>query len=113
MTSLQNSQVNNLTVLHGGAAAASVAYGNASGKPDAFDVLTLSRLGSLYMTRPRLSDYVANRAELELCAGRFFAALAAGTLLPHAVERFALSDAAAAHVHLEDRGTLTIPILVP
>jgi len=90
-----------------------VAYGNASGKPDPYDVLGLSRLGSLYLTRPRLNDYVAERAELELSAGRVFEALDAGVLRPHPVKRFALADAAAAHLHLEDRAELSIPILAP
>ncbi|MEQ8661464.1 MAG: quinone oxidoreductase [Gammaproteobacteria bacterium] len=90
-----------------------VAYGNASGAPEPCEVLALARLGSLFLTRPRLPDYVATRAELELCAGRYFAALAAGIVRPHALTRFALADAAAAHVHLEDRDQLTIPVLVP
>ncbi len=90
-----------------------VAYGNASGPPDPLDVLALARHGSLFLTRPRLPEYVATRAELELCAGRYFDALASGIVRPHATERFALADAAAAHVHLEDRSRLTMPVLVP
>lgn len=90
-----------------------VAYGNASGKPDPFDVLTLSRLGSLYLTRPRLTEYIATAEDLALSAGRFFDALERGIVWPHPVERFALADAAAAHRHLEDREKHSIPILVP
>lgn len=90
-----------------------VAYGNASGPPDPLDVLALARHGSLFLTRPRLPEYVATRAELELCAGRYFDALASGIVRPHATQRFALADAAAAHVHLEDRSTLAMPVLVP
>ena len=90
-----------------------VAYGNASGTPAPFDVLTLSRLGSLFLTRPRLNDYIATRADLEAAAARYFAVLAAGVVRPHAVRHFALAEAAAAHRHLEDRATLTIPVLVP
>jgi NADPH2:quinone reductase len=90
-----------------------VAYGNASGKVEPFDVLELARLGSLFLARPRLGDYLATRQELELSAGRYFDALARGVVRPHAAERFALADAAAAHRHLEDRSKHTIPILVP
>lgn len=90
-----------------------VAYGNASGKPDPLDVLALSRHGSLYLTRPNLAHYVSTRTELELSTGRFFDALERGIVWPHAVERFALEDAPAAHRHLEDRAKHTIPILVP
>ncbi len=90
-----------------------VAYGNASGKPEPFDILHLSRLGSLYLTRPRLTEYIATKADLELSATRFFEALERGIVWPHPVERFALEDAPAAHRHLEDREKHTIPILVP
>lgn len=90
-----------------------VAYGNASGKPEPFDILNLSRLGSLFLTRPRLTEYVASKADLELSAARFFDALERGIVWPHPVERFALEEAPAAHRHLEDREKHTIPILVP
>jgi NADPH2:quinone reductase len=90
-----------------------VAYGNASGKPEPFDVLGLAARGSLVLTRPRLNDFVATRADLDLAAARYFGALAEGVVAPHPVQHFALGDAAAAHVHLEDRATLTIPVLVP
>lgn len=90
-----------------------VAYGNASGKPPPFDVLTLSRLGSLYLTRPRLTDYVESRADLEGAAARYFDVLLRGIVRPHPVEHFALAAAGAAHEHLEDRATLSIPVLVP
>ena len=90
-----------------------VAYGNASGKPPPFDVLTLARLGSLFLTRPRLSEYVASRADLEGAAARYFDVLERGIVRPHAVEHFALAAAGAAHEHLEDRATLSIPVLVP
>ncbi|MEQ8234605.1 MAG: quinone oxidoreductase [Gammaproteobacteria bacterium] len=90
-----------------------VAYGNASGAPEPCEVLALARHGSLFLTRPRLPDYVADRSELEHCAGRYFDALAAGVVRPNAIERYALADAAAAHLHLEDRERLTTPVLVP
>src|SRR6185503_5690637 len=41
-----------------------VSFGNASGKPDPLDLLTLSNKGSLYVTRPTLGHYVAVREEL-------------------------------------------------
>lgn len=90
-----------------------VAYGNASGKPEPFDVLTLASQGSLYLTRPRLWEYVGTKAELELSASRFFDVLEQGVVRPSPVEKFPLADAPSAHVHLEDRAKHTIPILVP
>ena len=90
-----------------------VAYGNASGKPDPFDVLELARNGSLFLTRPRLNEYVATVAELEASAQRYFDVVLNGAVTPHPVRHFALADAPAAHRHLEDRATLDIPVLVP
>lgn len=90
-----------------------VAYGNASGKPDPFNVLDLARLGSLYLTRPRLNEYVATKAELELSAARFFDALSAGVVSTPEVQTFALEKAPDAHRHLEDRSKASIPVLIP
>lgn len=90
-----------------------VAYGNASGKPDPFDVLELARNGSLFLTRPRLNEYVATVAELEGSAARYFEVVMNGAVTPHPVKHFPLSEAPAAHRHLEDRATADIPVLVP
>lgn len=90
-----------------------VAFGNASGKPDPVDVLSLARFGSLYLTRPILTHYISTHEELELSAAQYFAALADGIVVPHPVTKYQLADASAAHEHLEDRSNLTIPILVP
>ena len=47
-----------------------VAFGNASGPVPPIDILTLSRNGSLFLTRPSLNDYIAERADLEkACRG--------------------------------------------
>ena len=42
-----------------------VAFGNASGPPPPLDVLRLMRLGSLYVTRPTMGNYVGAIEELE------------------------------------------------
>ncbi|MEX2482569.1 MAG: quinone oxidoreductase [Gammaproteobacteria bacterium] len=90
-----------------------VAYGNASGKPAPLDVLALAGHGSLFLTRPRLTEYIATRADLEASAARYFDVLVGGVVRPHPVQHFALAEAAAAHRHLEDRAALRIPVLVP
>ena len=90
-----------------------VAYGNASGKPEPIEVLDLARLGSLFLTRPILSHYIATRADFELATGRYFDALANGTVRLPEITRFALSEAADAHRHLQDRARPSLPILVP
>ena len=90
-----------------------VAYGNASGKPEALEVLDLARLGSLFLTRPIMSHYIGTRAELELSTRRYFEVLSNGTVTPPAQTHFALADAPDAHRHLEDRSKLSVPVLVP
>ena len=42
-----------------------VAFGNASGPPPPFNVLPLSQLGSLFLTRPTMGHYIAATDELE------------------------------------------------
>jgi len=41
-----------------------VSFGNASGKPEPFDLALLAQKGSLYVTRPTLFSYVATREAL-------------------------------------------------
>jgi NADPH:quinone reductase len=89
-----------------------VGFGNASGKPDPFDVLELSRRGSLYLTRPTLFDYVATRAELLASAQALFDRVAGGLRIEIG-QRFALRDAVAAHRALESRDTVGSTILRP
>jgi NADPH:quinone reductase len=89
-----------------------VGFGNASGKPDLFDVLELSRRGSLYLTRPTLFDYVATRAELLASAQALFDRVVAGLRIEIG-QRFALREAVAAHRSLESRATVGSTILRP
>lgn len=42
-----------------------VLFGGASGAVPPFDLIRLSQMGSLYVTRPTLKDYVATREDLE------------------------------------------------
>ena len=89
-----------------------VGFGNASGKPEPFDVLELSRRGSLYLTRPTLFDYTRSRQELLESAAALFDAVRGGVRI-EIRQRFALADAAAAHRALEGRGTVGSTILLP
>jgi NADPH2:quinone reductase len=90
-----------------------VSFGNASGKPDPLDVLALSRHGSLFVTRPTLADYVAERGELLACAEAVFSLVRQGVLRPFIGQRFALADAAEAHRQLEARQTRGSTLLLP
>lgn len=82
-----------------------VLFGAASGQVPPFDVQRLNPLGSLFLTRPSLAAYVAEREELTWRAREVFAALAAGTLRIEIGGRFALADAALAYEALEARRT--------
>jgi len=88
-------------------------FGNASGPVAPVSPLTLSANGSLFLTRPTLFDYIAERAELERRADELFAWIAAGELDVRIGARFALSEAAEAHRALEGRATTGKVLLVP
>ncbi len=87
-----------------------VAFGNASGKPDPFDILQLSQKGSLYLTRPTLVSYIATHAELAESSSALFSAIRSGVKVEIG-QRFPLAEAAAAHRALESRSTLGSTLL--
>ena len=80
-------------------------FGQASGPVPPFDLGRLNGAGSLFVTRPSLGHYVAERAELEARAAWVFDGLSTGTLRQTIGGRYALADAAAAHRDLEGRAT--------
>ncbi|QMW22200.1 quinone oxidoreductase family protein [Sandaracinobacteroides saxicola] len=90
-----------------------ISYGNASGPIGAVDFGILARKGSLYTTRPTLFDYYATRAELESGAARVFDLMKTGALSVRIDQRYALADAAQAHIDLEARKTTGSSILLP
>jgi NADPH2:quinone reductase len=90
-----------------------VGFGNASGKPDPFDIGTLAQKGSLYLTRPTLFTYTESRADLLASATALFERLRTGAVRVEVRQRFALAEAAAAHRALESRTTVGSTILDP
>ena len=90
-----------------------VSYGNASGPVPPFSVLELARAGSVFLTRPTLFDYVADREELEHSAARLFEMVADGVVESQIGARFPLLQAAEAHRALEARETVGSTILLP
>ncbi|OAG78599.1 Quinone oxidoreductase [Acetobacter malorum] len=90
-----------------------VSYGNASGPVTGVNVGTLGAHGSLYLTRPSLMTYVADKSELQASAAALFSALEQGVLRPSIGQRFALIEAADAHRALESRKTTGSTILLP
>lgn len=82
-----------------------VNYGGASGLVQSVEPLELAEAGSVFFTRPHLADYIGTPEELNARAADLFAAYTAGKLTVAIDREFALADAAAAHRHLEGRGT--------
>jgi len=90
-----------------------VTFGNASGPVPAMMPLVLNQKGSLFLTRPKLGDYCATRAELEWRAADVFAWLQDGTVHLHIDTEYELRDAAAAQEALASRKTTGKLVLIP
>jgi len=90
-----------------------VLYGQSSGPVPPLDLGALGRAGSLFVTRPRLGDYIGGRANLAAQAGELFAAIGDGSLQVQIGATFPLASAAAAHEALESRATTGKVLLIP
>ena len=90
-----------------------VLFGGASGAVPPFDLIRLSTMGSLYVTRPTLKDYVATRADLEQRARDIFRWVADGSLKLRIAHTYPLADVAQAHRDLESRKTTGKLLLIP
>lgn len=90
-----------------------VLFGGSSGQVPPFDLQRLNQRGSLYVTRPKLADYVAERDEFEWRAREVFEALADSSLKLEIGGRFPLTQVADAYAALEGRRTTGKLILVP
>ncbi len=80
-----------------------VSFGESSGATDAINLNQLVA-NSLYMTRPTLAMYKANRMELVLSADEVFACLLKGIVKPK-ITTYNFLDVAKAHQDLESRNT--------
>ncbi len=89
-----------------------VLFGQSSGTVEPFDLRRLNE-GSLFVTRPSLAHYVAQREELEERARSVLDALARGELDVRIGARFPLARAADAHRALEGRETSGKVVLIP
>ena len=90
-----------------------VSFGAASGPAPAVDPGQLSRMGSLFFTRPTLGDYIATPSELEASAAAVFEMVASGRLRIDIGQTFPLAEAGRAHEALEARTTVGATLLVP
>jgi NADPH:quinone reductase len=82
-----------------------VLYGGSSGQVEPLDLQVLNAKGSLFVTRPSLGHYIAEREELEWRSSEVFDWLASGQLKLEIDKIFALEDVGAAHAYIESRQT--------
>lgn len=80
-----------------------VSFGESSGPTDKLDLNNLVA-NSLYLTRPTMALYKANRIELVLSANEVFAALKKGIIKPQ-ITTYDFKDAAKAHQAIESRSS--------
>jgi NADPH2:quinone reductase len=90
-----------------------VLYGGASGPVLPLDLIRLSTMGSLYVTRPTMKDYTATREELEQRAGDVLSWVADGSMKLRIEHSYPLAEAAQAHRDLEARKTTGKVLLEP
>jgi NADPH2:quinone reductase len=90
-----------------------VLFGGASGAVPPFDLIRLSTMGSLYVTRPTLKDYIATHEDLALRAGDVFRWVADRSLKLRIEDVYPLKDAVQAHRDLESRKTTGKVMLTP
>jgi len=90
-----------------------VLFGGSSGAVPPLDLIRLSTLGSLYLTRPTLKDYTATREELDQRAGDVLKWVAEGKLKLRLEHTYPLAEAAQAHRDLEARKTTGKVLLIP
>jgi NADPH2:quinone reductase len=90
-----------------------VLYGASSGAVPPLDPQVLNARGSLFLTRPFLQHYTADRAELMWRVNDLFGWIASGELKVRIDRAFPLAEVAEAHRYLEDRQSKGKILLIP
>ena len=90
-----------------------VLFGGASGAVPPFDLLELTKHGSLFVTRPSLQHYVATREELEQRANDILGMIVRGDLKLRIHKVYPLEDVRQAHHDLGGRKTTGKLLLIP
>jgi len=90
-----------------------VLFGGASGAVPPFDLLELTKHGSLFVTRPTLQNYVARREELEERSNDVLQSVVRGDLKLRIHQTYPLEEAQQAHRDLEGRKTTGKSLLIP
>ena len=82
-----------------------VSFGQSSGEIESFNPVLLRVKGSLFLTRPTLMTYTAEREDLVQMAEELFSVVGSGAVDIPVKQHFALEDAVEAHRSLESRAT--------
>ena len=90
-----------------------VLFGASSGPVPPLDPQVLNRKGSLFLTRPSLTHYIATREELLERAGSVLDQVAEGRLNVRIGGRYPLEEAGRAHEDLQGRRTTGKLLVVP
>ena len=89
-----------------------VYYGQSSGPAPAIDPGLLGKKGSLFLTRPSLMTYTAEREDLVASATELFEAVISGMVKIEINQTYPLHEAAQAHRDLEARRTTGSTVLI-
>jgi NADPH2:quinone reductase len=89
-----------------------VSFGASSGPVPPFSLSELASRGSLFITRPSLFNYMAQRDDLEVMSSDLFGMVEGGKIKINVNQRYALKDVAQAHRDLESRKTTGSSILI-
>ncbi len=90
-----------------------VLYGQSSGAVPAFDTAVLNAKGSLFLARPSLTHYVANRKDLEWRTSDLFGWIANNELEVRIDRALPLREAPQAHERLASRQSIGKILLIP
>jgi NADPH2:quinone reductase len=90
-----------------------VLFGQASGPVPPFNAQVLNQKGSLYLTRPSLFAYIAQREQLLKKVNDLSRWVASGALKLKVDKRFSLAEAGRAHDYMAGRGTKGKVVIVP
>jgi NADPH2:quinone reductase len=88
-------------------------YGHASGPPPPVDVIALGAKGSLFVTRPTIMTYMAEREDMLRSAAELFAVVESGAVHIEVNQSFALEAGAEAHRAVGERRTTGSTVLLP
>ena len=87
-------------------------FGASSGPVPLFDLQLLNSMGSLFITRPTLADYIATKNELQSRADDIFKAINSGMKI-NIHQSYDLENASVAHRDLESRTTQGKLLIIP